>query len=115
MIEPSDRELAELPDCSREYISALEQEIDRLQAIVDKLPKCWRLNENGELMQDCAVVLEDTIYDGNGHSYEVIAVGVCDGEKVIRVKDNFERSCRWLHEIFSYNSKEAAEAGRRQC
>jgi hypothetical protein len=38
MIEPSAYELANLPDCSREYISDLEEENERLQAIIDKLP-----------------------------------------------------------------------------
>ena len=32
MIEPSDYERANLPDCSREYINDLEAEIDRLEA-----------------------------------------------------------------------------------
>ena len=31
-------------------------EVERLQAIVDTLPKCWRLNEEGELVQDVPVV-----------------------------------------------------------
>lgn len=31
-------------------------EIERLRAIVDKLPKCWRLDEDGKLVQDAPVV-----------------------------------------------------------
>ena len=33
-----------------------EQEIHALQAIVDKLPKCCRLDDNGKLVQDKVVV-----------------------------------------------------------
>lgn len=43
---------------SIEAFSATEQgrEIERLKALVDKLPKCWRLNEAGELVKDVPVV-----------------------------------------------------------
>lgn len=36
-------------------IRRLRDEIKRLQAIVDKLPKCWRLNGAGELVQDVPI------------------------------------------------------------
>jgi hypothetical protein len=41
-------------DFSRQVAEMQEaaDEIERLRAIVDKLPKCWRLNEQGELVQD---------------------------------------------------------------
>ncbi len=35
---------------------AQQAKIERLQAIVDRLPKCWRLNDAGELVQDVPVV-----------------------------------------------------------
>ncbi len=38
-------------------IDELLEEIKSLQAIVDKLPKCWRLNEAGALVQDMPVVI----------------------------------------------------------
>ena len=38
-------------------IIELEAEVERLQAIVDKLPKCWRLDEAGKLIQDVPVYL----------------------------------------------------------
>ena len=34
----------------------LESQLATAQATIDKLPKCWRLNEAGELVQDCPVV-----------------------------------------------------------
>ncbi len=37
--------------------SDLPGELERLQAVVDKLPKCWRLNEAGALVQDVPVVI----------------------------------------------------------
>jgi hypothetical protein len=37
-------------------------EIKRLQGIVDKLPKCWRLNEQGNLVQDVAIELGMTLF-----------------------------------------------------
>ena len=36
-------------------LSNLEDRIAELQEIVAKLPKCWRLNEDGELVQDVPV------------------------------------------------------------
>ena len=33
-----------------------EAELTRLQGVVDKLPKCWRLNDAGKLVQDVPVV-----------------------------------------------------------
>ena len=38
------------------------REIERLRAIVDRLPKCWRLNESGELVQDVPVVPEQQVW-----------------------------------------------------
>ena len=43
---------AELSDC----VKVLKAKIERLLAIVDKMPKCWRLNETGELVQDVPIV-----------------------------------------------------------
>ena len=37
-------------------------EIDRLRGIVDKYPKCWGLNDAGELVQDVPVVPAMTLY-----------------------------------------------------
>ena len=37
-------------------VDPLKAEIKRLQVIVDKLPKCWRLDDDGKLVQDVPVV-----------------------------------------------------------
>ena len=33
-----------------------DKEINRLTEMIDKLPKCWRLADNGELVQDVVVI-----------------------------------------------------------
>jgi hypothetical protein len=43
-------------DGLREDYATSGLEVDRLRAIVDKVPKCNRLNEQGELVQDVPVV-----------------------------------------------------------
>ena len=48
-------------------------EVDRLQAIVDKLPKCWRLDESGKRVQDVPVVPGMEVY----WMYATAAGGLC--------------------------------------
>lgn len=45
-----------------EAIQALRAERDRLAEIVERLPKCWRLNEAGELVQDVPVTQGMKVY-----------------------------------------------------
>lgn len=40
----------------------LETEVRRLEAIIDKLPKCWRLNEAGKLIRDVPVTPGMTVW-----------------------------------------------------
>ena len=70
----------------------LREEVKRLQAIVDKLPKCWRLNEAGELVQDVPVVPGMILYNG---TYEFVV-----SDRHIPTAD-----FNW------YSTREAAEAG----
>jgi hypothetical protein len=42
-IEPSDTERAQWPECTAQYVANLEAEIEHLTAVVDAMPKCWRL------------------------------------------------------------------------
>ena len=42
--------------CDRDAEEIYESLYARLQVIVDKLPKCWRLNEEGKLVKDWPVV-----------------------------------------------------------
>lgn len=44
----------------------VEDQRDALQAVVDKLPKCWRLNEDGKLVQDCPVVPDMQLWRMSG-------------------------------------------------
>ncbi len=37
-------------------VEDMKKKIDRLRGIIDKFPKCWRLNEAGKLVQDEPVV-----------------------------------------------------------
>ena len=53
--------LARLRDL-RVMVAELEQKLARLQTIVAKLPQCWRLNEDGVLVQDWPVVPGMTIW-----------------------------------------------------
>ncbi len=52
-------------------LDRLGGEVERLQAIVDKPRKCWRLNEAGELTQDCLVVPGMVMYFYFGPSYRI--------------------------------------------
>jgi hypothetical protein len=47
-----DKCLLNHPLCCEYWCNHAADKIEQLQAIVDKLPKCWRLNEHGELVQD---------------------------------------------------------------
>ena len=51
-------------DFYRAYNTAvqLQKKVRRLEAIIDKLPKCWQLDENGKLVQDVPVVPESEYY-----------------------------------------------------
>ncbi len=38
------------------------------EAVVDKLPKCWRLDDNGKLVQDVPIVLGMIVYERDGRA-----------------------------------------------
>lgn len=48
-----------------------DAEIERLQTIVDKLPKCWRLNDEGVLVRDEPVVPGMVVHFWFGPSYRI--------------------------------------------
>ena len=56
---------------------------DHLQAIVDKLAKCWRLNGEGELIQDVPIVPGMNVWQletsNAGRTWQIVkhSVGVC--------------------------------------
>lgn len=45
-----------------DIIDRLCADLDKQQEVIDKLPKCWRLDDNGELVQDVPVTLGMNIY-----------------------------------------------------
>lgn len=106
MIEPSDYELANLPDCSREYISDLEAEIEQLEAIVDKLPITADGVSLVPIVDGCY-----TVINGN--------VEMC---YVTHHEDNrgwIARVVRWdmdrnIEIGYCYSTREAAEAAREE-
>ncbi len=84
-------------------------EIDRLQSIVDKLPKCWRLNKHGKLVQDVPIILHGKVWvrartNEEWGQYVVDAVHA-DGMIAVRVGyglwERFASDC--------YSTREAAE------
>ena len=77
-----------------------------LQAVVDKLPKCWRLNDEGKLVQDVPVTpgmrlweIADPIDSGTASH---VTVGGCEF-----VRSN---SIVWRHAESLYSTPEAARA-----
>jgi len=100
-----------------QYVHALEAEIERLQAIVDKLPKCWRLNEQGELVQDepmCPGMEVWWIFPSRRVIFRRIILAVDNDRAVLQRwrfapnEGNFVRSSK------CYLTREAAEAARKK-
>ena len=81
---------------------------DELRAIVDKLPKCWRLNERGELLQDVPVVPGMEVW------FWLNDEAILVHQKAVQfVEDNQQSimtSYGWLNVRHCYSTREAAEA-----
>lgn len=91
---------------------AAAAELDRLQAIVDKLPKCWRLLD-GKLVQDVPVELDATLWklDYKDEPVDVTVTGkkqYSDAEWWAVCSDFAYPVCEL------YDSREAAEAAREK-
>ncbi len=85
---------------------AARREIARLQAIIDKLPKCWRLLD-GKLVQDVPVMPGMKLLC-NGDWWEVESIS---NTGAVRLAD-YRGGTRYLS-VFGencHNSREAAEA-----
>ena len=64
--------------------------INELETITEALPKCWRLNDGGELVQDVAVVPHHIIY--------VMTDGEIDRYVVRELRKPFsQRHARYAH------------------
>lgn len=59
------KEGKKLHDCQKE-------QIERLQAIAAKAPQCWRLNEAGELVQDCPVYVGMAIFYRTSETHLIV-------------------------------------------
>ena len=55
----------------REVGQTLADEVERLNAIVAKLQKCWRLNERGKLVQDVPLVPGMKVRSISGETFDV--------------------------------------------
>ena len=96
-------------------MKAILKEIERLRAIVDKLPKCWRLNEAGKLVQDEPILSgmnAVTICKTNTEEVGVISVeAYAGGEFDIVIRDG-DGNEWYLNEEELYLTKAAAEAAK---
>jgi hypothetical protein len=80
-----------------------DAEIERLRTIVDRLPKCWRLNESGELVQDVPMVPGLRVWIKFGGK---ITEAIHDGTNGLK--------SYWGNADLCYSSLEAAEAARTE-
>jgi len=92
-------------------------EVVRLQGIVDKLPKCWRLNKAGKRVRDVPVVPGMTVYIwcGDAIMRSVITDGWRreeDGEFFYDVKYKHGRKMVWGAKLFSTREAAKAAGGR---
>ena len=104
-----------LPDPGGEVVRELIGEIERLQTIVDPLPKCWRLNDVGVLVQDVSVVPEMKVW---------LRVMSIDSPKSCRVRYvSADSACvvigrhgedDWAFCSSLYSTREAAEAAEQK-
>lgn len=97
------------------------REIERLREAIEKLPKCWRLDEDGKLVCDVPVVPGMDVVLGN-YPPRLVEAGVLRIEEndnsgdfdqlVLRDGDGVE----WEKVLASwcYSTKAAAEAAREQ-
>ena len=85
----------------------LHSRIDRLQAIVGELPKCWRLNDaKTELVCDCPVVPGMTMYSIR---VKCSCSGCQDGTRIAKyTPDSWESLMSWM-DSSTYNTLEAAK------
>ena len=89
----------------QEVVADQNDRAGRLQAIVGKLPKCWRLDEAGELVQDVPVVPGMklwVLWDNEVHEFVAVTVRACSDREFLECDTNMSKC---------YSTREAAEAG----
>ena len=77
------------------------KELERFREIVECAPKCWRLNESGELVQDVPALPGMAVYYTSDVTGEI-----CDAGVEI---DIWGATMRSIHAGWCANSREAAE------
>ena len=109
------------PYCHSKIVGYLKAEIERLRAIVDKLPKCWRLNEQGQLVQDepilsgmNVVTIRKTNAKIRTEEVGVLSVVACEdcGFDIV-IRDGYGDEWYFKEEEL-YLTREAAEAAKEK-
>jgi len=89
---------------------------EELQAVIDKLPKCWRILD-GELVQDVPIVPDMLVYIIVGeHIDERRVVGPYGQKALLIVEPERHGSCRGTRHILvehCHSTREAAEAAMK--
>jgi hypothetical protein len=98
-IPATENEIAEAIRNMADTIRRVALDRDRLQAVINRLPKCWRLNESGELVQDVPMVPGLRVWIKFGGK---ITETTHDGTDILK---SF-----WSNAAMCYSSLEAAEA-----
>lgn len=109
--EYAEKKLGHSPLSAKGAEVAILEELKRLQAIVDKLPKCWRLNEEGKLVQDVPVLPNMMVWVWlDGELEQRIIENIAHGLVCLSDTDN------WVQEMcpeLVYSTREAAEAAKK--
>jgi len=117
-VEQAKKDRDRWPEESRDLTDDLAEaveEIERLQAVVERLPKIWRLDESGTLVQDCPCVPDMTAWVVDQLNdviaqFRVTAIELLDSEEWWIGLDR--RPCSGCEPDQLYNTPEAAEAAR---
>jgi hypothetical protein len=98
-------------------LDKIATKVVQLQAIVDKLPKCWRLNESGKRVQDVPVVpgmdvwVPDIVL-GAATARQVLVVSVHSSGR-LECTFHGARDGPFAADLVSF-TREAAEAARKE-
>lgn len=91
--------------------NAQSVEIERLQVIVNNVPKCWRLNEAGKLVQDVSVVPKMVVWVSVTHKWDEPRKGRVCYVSVDSVCVDYEGGGDdWAFCDSLYSTRKAAEA-----
>ncbi|KKN09852.1 hypothetical protein LCGC14_1042550 [marine sediment metagenome] len=97
-------------------IKELSGQIEQLQAVVDKLPKCWRLDESGVRVRDVPVAPDQVVYYyRNNMLVDGVVLSITWGDSFCEC---LVRNCYGITDVLDngncYSTREAAEAARKE-